>query len=118
MSQVTTTIGRGTVVEYHGSLTSEHGEYVVLGDIRGRFALAHREYPRFELSSVRITSLTVTGDVADLCDCDHEYDWVADKGSRCTVIGCSCTEHVKTTPEVAVERQQRAEQFAAELTQE
>ncbi|RJO71409.1 hypothetical protein D5S18_24880 [Nocardia panacis] len=76
----------GDAVTYHGSHTVEHGEeFVVTGADNGRLRIMHRQYG-YTMSHVRRTSVTPTGDVADMCEqCKHPID-----GETCVRSDCRC----------------------------
>jgi hypothetical protein len=76
----------GDVVVYHGSYSSEHGkEFVVVGVNDGRLRLIHRR-AGYSMSNVRRTSVTPTGDVADMCDrCGHPAE-----DEQCVREDCTC----------------------------
>ncbi|WP_157171603.1 hypothetical protein, partial [Nocardia veterana] len=87
----------GAVVDYHGSLTSEYGEYVVVGidSINGRLTLRHYDYPEIRLDRVRRTSVTDTGERAPVCqECGHPatHRYRAHPGA-CPRVGCECPNH-------------------------
>ncbi|MFD1145906.1 DUF6409 family protein [Saccharothrix hoggarensis] len=94
-------IKRGTVVDYHGSVTSDHGEKIVLDiDVTGRLTLADRNFPheQHHLRHVRQASVTPTGEIADLCPCGHEHSRTWQKPERCGVYQCKCVTHRKPVP--------------------
>ncbi|NKY48001.1 hypothetical protein [Nocardia cerradoensis] len=76
----------GDVVVYHGSQPSEHGEeFVVIGATNGRLGLMHRR-GGYSMSNVRRTSVTPTGDVADMCEhCGHPAE-----DEHCVRATCDC----------------------------
>jgi hypothetical protein len=96
---MTQAIKRGAVVNYHGSITREHGEKVVTGVYDdGRLVLSDRNYPdvQFQLRQVRQASVTPTGEIVELCEhCSHEYYWVRRTEDLCSVLGCTCRDHLK-----------------------
>jgi hypothetical protein len=90
----------GSIVDYHGSRTAEHGEHVVTEvNEHDRYGIANRDYPNFSLTRVRGESLTPTGETVTLCGCGHERD--RDHMSRyadqrvCPVTSCRCRNHMR-----------------------
>jgi hypothetical protein len=65
-----TPLPNGTVVDYRGSLTHEHGEKVVIGYRTSGYVLRDRDYPheQFELRRVRRASIVPTGAVLVITD--------------------------------------------------
>lgn len=94
----------GTVVRYHGSITSEHWATWIVSDIAedGRYTLTDRDYPHSTLKQVRRASITPTGETVDLCACGHRVDLFLTDGryvnepTVCGVCGWTCTNHTKT----------------------
>ncbi|MGW5514622.1 hypothetical protein [Nocardia africana] len=76
----------GDVVVYHGSQLGEHGnEFVVTSATDGRLRLIHRR-AGYSMSNVRRTSVTPTGDVADMCHrCGHPAE-----DEQCVREDCDC----------------------------
>lgn len=88
----------GTVVEYHGSITHEHGVYVVQaipGVFVAGYTICDREYPFCVLSQVRRQSLTPTGEHSPLCEnCSHPRSYrFPGQSDYCAVSGCGCARH-------------------------
>ena len=87
----------GDVVDYHGSMATEYGEYIVAGidPDDDRLALRHHYYPEFNLARVRRASVTPTGQRVSICvACRHPqaHPQRVTNGA-CPRIGCGCPHH-------------------------
>ncbi len=105
MSATTTTdtLTPGTVVRYHGSITTEHWAtwIVVVAMTDGRYVLMDREFPTQIMRQVRRASITPTGETLDMCSCGHPVEMFLNGGTYvqeptvCGVCGWTCANHVK-----------------------
>lgn len=87
----------GTIVKYHGSITSEHWStfYVADTDEQGRYTIIDRDYPQVTtLRQVRRASITPTGETTELCACGHEVAYtLRDEPGVCGACGWTCHNH-------------------------
>lgn len=81
----------GSVVRYHGSITSEHWSTFYISAIDGaRYELTDRDYPTVTvLRHVRRQSFTPTGELVDLCACGHDAHNATRYGT-CGAHPCEC----------------------------
>lgn len=93
METITALAAPGTIVRYHGSITREHGLYVVSAAAGGRYTLMDRDYCWFTISQVRPQSVTPAGDVIPMCaGCGHPSEHLYGKSS-CFSCRDLCTGH-------------------------
>lgn len=90
----------GSVVRYHGSITSEHYATFYIAAIDGpRLRLVDRDYPAVGiLSNVRPGHVTPTGETVHLCGCGHEVAHCLDmpgmhRPNVCGATPCPCVSH-------------------------
>lgn len=81
----------GSVVRYHGSITSEHWATFYISAIAGaRYELTDRDYPTVTvLRHVRRESFTPTGEHIDVCACGHDAHRMSRLGT-CDAHPCEC----------------------------
>ena len=87
----------GSVVRYHGSITSEHwATFYISAQDGARYELTDRDYPTVTvLRHVRRESFTPTGETVDLCACGHETGrTIRNHDDVCEFCGSGCVNHV------------------------
>lgn len=99
-TKTTGTVQVGSVVDYHGSITSEHWSTFYVSEIGAdrRLTLIDRWYPTVTvLRRVGRANVTPTGEVLDLCACGHEAAFtLPSEPTICGACGWACTNHTKS----------------------
>lgn len=84
----------GDVVDYHGSITTHHGEFVVAAVDGARLTLRDHWSPDIRLSRVRLASVTPKGEWVPVCRCGHPHTHPGTGATgSCPRIGCQCPHH-------------------------